>query len=312
MSDYKYDLVLFCKSFRGDFDRARALKKSVDTYNADSLPFVMVVPRADYNMFAQLCTGHETYDFIIITDEDVLSANGIVTDAKQSWSAQQVIKLGFYKMGLARFYAIYDSDNYFIAKFYRSDYMYDDNTPYMIYNDAVSHNMGHRKFLASEYFGRSGKLYDFVHLGQVFMSDALAHMVENLLAPQGWTFVDLIKHYPYEFDWYGEYVLHANLYPFILSAGRLKQYFYNEEYRADRRRGIRVSDLVNLGYNAIGMQRGWIAHAQYRDPWYGRIARTRRAVYNKIHSSHKRDIGRFLILWLWRVPTWTIREFLRA
>ena len=83
MSNYKYDLVLFCKSYRGDFERACTLKKSIDKHNADNLPFIMVVPASDYDMFARLCTGTESYDFTIITDEDVLSANGIATDAKR-------------------------------------------------------------------------------------------------------------------------------------------------------------------------------------------------------------------------------------
>ncbi|MBQ4130234.1 MAG: hypothetical protein IJD69_02560 [Alphaproteobacteria bacterium] len=312
---YKYNFALFCKSFRGDFERARTLKESIDTFNADALPFVMVVPESDYQMFSALRHGHEKYDFILMTDEQVLQENGIQIPqggVKQSWSAQQIIKMGFYKTNLARFYAIYDSDAYFIANFHMSDYMYNDDVPYIIYNDALSSTMAHRQFRATEYFGRRGKPYDFVHLSQVFSSNVLRHMADNLLAPQQMTFVDLIKIHPYEFDWYGEYVMHIDAYPIKLSMGRLKQYFYNEEYRADRRRGIRVSDLVKMGYNAIGMQRGWVAHAQYRNPWYGKFARTRRAVYNKIHSSHKRDPLRLLILVLWRIPTWTIREFIRA
>ena len=74
---YKYNLALFCKSFRGDFDRARTLKKSIDTFNVDALPFIMVVPESDRKMFDGLRTGREAYDFVIMTDEQVLQENGI-------------------------------------------------------------------------------------------------------------------------------------------------------------------------------------------------------------------------------------------
>jgi hypothetical protein len=40
-----YNLVLFCKTYRNDIDRLLILKKSIDKYNVDKIPFYICVPK---------------------------------------------------------------------------------------------------------------------------------------------------------------------------------------------------------------------------------------------------------------------------
>ena len=203
---HKYNLVLFCKSYRGDIKRIKTLKDSIDKFNADKIPFVVCCPKSDDELFEKtLRTNHENYDFIIVHDEDVLIANNIEPNAIQNWKSQQIIKLGFYKMGLCNHYTIYDSDCYFIADFHIDDFMYDNDTPYLIMTENLNPTTNH--LFIKNYFKRHGRTYDFVHMSQVFSFDVLSDMEKNLLQKNNLTFVDLINMYPYEFNWYGEYLL---------------------------------------------------------------------------------------------------------
>lgn len=303
----KYNLVLFCKSYRGDIKRIKILKASIDKYNVDKIPFVVCCPKADKELFIKtLSNNQEDYDFIIVTDETVLQANNLDTNSVQNWKSQQIIKLGFYKLNLCKHYAIYDSDCYFINNFYISDFMFDKNTPYLCMTEILSPTSNH--LFIKNYFGRQGRTYDFVHMSQVFSKCVLQDMETNLLKKKRLTFADLIKIYPYEFNWYGEYVLHSGIQEIIPAIPKLRRYDYMEDYVLDRHRGIRIKDLIAMGYNGIIMQSGWLNRTIYRDPWYGKIARIKRNVYFKTHSGHKPGVFRKLLLILYKIPIWTIRE----
>lgn len=307
----KYNIVLFCKSYRGDIHRIKILKDSIDKFNADKIPFVICCPEADKNLFNKtLKTNKENYDLVIISDEDVLHANNIDINVAQNWKNQQVIKLGFYKLGLCNHYIIYDSDCYFISNFYISDFMYNADTPYLCMTETLSPTTNH--LFIKNYFKRHGRTYDFVHMSQVFSSDVLQDMETNLLHKNNLNFADLINMYPYEFNWYGEYLLSTQIHEIIPALPKLRRYDYQEDYVLDRHRGIRVKDLIAMGYNGIIMQSGWLNRSVYRDPWYGKIARIKRNVFFKIHRGHKPGIIRKLILVLYKIPTWTIREIFNS
>ncbi|MBR4806391.1 MAG: hypothetical protein IKZ64_01065, partial [Alphaproteobacteria bacterium] len=217
----KYNLVLFCKSYRGDLHRIKILKQSIDKFNADNIPFVVSCPNNDVNLFEQtLRNNHEQYDFIIVPDEDILRANDININTIQSWKSQQIIKLGFYKLGLCKHYTIYDSDCYFIDNFYISDFMFDKNTPYLCMTEILSPTTNH--LFIKKYFKRKGRTYNFVHMSQTFSADVLKDMEQNLLKKNKLTFADLIKMYPYEFNWYGEYLLKSRVHNIVPAIPKLR------------------------------------------------------------------------------------------
>ena len=63
----KYNLVIFCKSYRGDIKRIQILKNSMDKFNVDKIPFIVCCPQNDIELFTKtLRTNTEKYDFIII------------------------------------------------------------------------------------------------------------------------------------------------------------------------------------------------------------------------------------------------------
>lgn len=308
---YKYNHVIFCKSYRGDLQRIKTLKHSIDKFNIDKIPFIICCPESDLVLFtSELKTNQETYDFLIVTDEAVLSANNLPPISIQTWKTQQIIKLGFYKLGLCKYYTIYDSDCYFISNFYTSDFIYAQKIPYL----CISETLDPKSPLIpiKKYFNRTGRTYDFVHMSQTFSSAVLKDMEINLLQKHKITFSDLIKICPYEFNWYGEYLLTTTKHKYIPATSKVRTYFYQEDYVLDRHRGIRIQDIISMGYNCICMQSGWLNRSTYTNPWYGKLARIKRNVFFRIHRGHKPGIIRKLILIIYKIPVWTIKEIIQA
>lgn len=269
------NLVLFCKTYKNDFNRFKILKASIDRFNVESLPFYVVCPMQDIELFNSLISGNETYKVKIISDEEVLNANNIEL-GEQSWQSQQFIKLGFYKLGLCNHYAIFDSDCYFIQNFHFNDFMYDENTPYFYLMEQLV-NVGDRDF-AKNYIGRKGKLYSFIYNSQVFSKKVLEDMEKNLLNQKKLTLKDLINLDPYEFQWYGEWFLHCGVYQLYPTSGKVKVYWLQEQYSDDRSKGISQNDLVNDGYIAVLLNNGWVKGETYKSSPFRKIIKIKRQI----------------------------------
>ena len=155
-----HNLVIFTASYIVDLDRLEILKLSVDKFNADKIPFYIVVPQKDLEIIKnKIATGNESYELKLITDEEVLISQGEQADG---WKKQQVKKLAFVDLGLCNFYTIIDSDVYFIQDFHVSDFMRDENTPYLSMKEVYSINRTNllRKIILTE----QAKIISFVSI----------------------------------------------------------------------------------------------------------------------------------------------------
>lgn len=195
-------LVIFTASYINDLDRLEILKASVDKFNADKIPFYIAVPQKDLDIIQnRITTGKEPYELYFVTDEDILEPDDGQMDG---WRKQQLKKLAFWELGLCNFYVIMDSDVYFIRDFHVSDFMRDENSPYLSMDEVLETQ---DKNYAKNYFRRTGKNYTFVFMGQVFSKFVLEDMKKNVLDKNGLSWRDLIALSPWEFQWYGEYFL---------------------------------------------------------------------------------------------------------
>ena len=130
-----YNLVIFTASYVKDLNRLEVLKLSVDKFNADKIPFCIMVPQKDLEIMKnKITTGNESYELKFITDEEVLYSQ---SEQSSGWKKQQVKKLAFWELGISNFYTVIDSDVYFIQDFHVSDFMRDENTPYLSINTSV-------------------------------------------------------------------------------------------------------------------------------------------------------------------------------
>lgn len=271
------ELVIFIKTYRGDLERTKIFKHSVDLYNADKIPLFMVVPQSDIDLFEKECRTHnEKYDFCILSDEAVLKANNLPCTG-QSWHSQQLIKLGFYKLNVCDNYAIFDSDCYFIAPFYRHDFLWDDKIPYF----CIKEENGEELKVTQDYFHRMGHRYSFIHPGQVFSRIILQDMEKNLLQKKKLTFADLIQISPYEFQWYGEWFLKCQKIPLIWTKGITKVFWIEEHYIAAQKNGETVKDFIQKGYRALCIQNRWCHHLIYTHHRFYRLIKWKHNLFNK-------------------------------
>jgi hypothetical protein len=112
--------AIFCKSFRDDLGRFLRLADSMTRHNRDDLPFYVSVPNADRRLFSDALASRKVE---LLSDEDVLGCG-----VKQSWKAQQLVKLHAWRTGFADAWFWLDSDAYFIRDFGLRDFVRDDGS----------------------------------------------------------------------------------------------------------------------------------------------------------------------------------------
>ncbi len=219
----KSKIALYCKSFAGDVKRCLILFESIRKHNKDKIPFYISVPMEDMHLFQDML-GLSS-DYILISDKDIVGEN-----MAQSWKSQQVVKMLFWKTGLAENYVVIDSDSYFIRDFYIKDFLVDYKTPL---DDAVPYTVMHEqkdlfhwsaKWKATlgfnpkesfaecrqpimDLFDRKGRLYDFGPSPVIWSSKVWESLEEEYIKPNNLTFQGLIDTISSEFSWYGEWLL---------------------------------------------------------------------------------------------------------
>jgi len=282
-----HNLVLFCKTFIRDLNKIKTLKNSIDKFNTDKIPFFVVCPENEIEIFKkQLITGKEEYELRFFTDEEVIGKELIIKYKDRGWVGQQFAKLLFYKKNVCNFYVILDSDLYFIQNFGINDFMYDDNTPYI----SITEERKEEYVKIQEYLKRKGKAYGFVRLGQVFSSKLLCDMEENLLLKNNLTFEDLLEISPFEMQWYGEYYMLKR--PFKLyPCSKLFKYFWSDEaYKKATREGLTVEDFIKEGCLGILMQTYWVKDDIYRPSLFYVAIRKMRTIPRRTRNFIKNKI----------------------
>ena len=256
-------LVLFCKTYSGDLERFKILKDSVDKFNKDKLPFYLSVPKSDLELFRKIW-HNAPYKFEILTDESIIGG----ADDVQNWVTQQVVKMKFYKLNLAEFYLIVDSDSYFIRDFYKSDFMYDENTPYIVcyenkYFKELASLLGdknvfdiHQKI--RDFLGSKGKTFFFWN-NPLFSSKVLAELEKNVD-----TIENLIAKYPLEYVWHAEFLLKSRCINFIPVDSFFRNFYYEAEYKLWQSQGENLSDIKKY-YVGILMQNRWCKSKIYKE-----------------------------------------------
>jgi hypothetical protein len=212
------NIILYCKSFSRDVNRAKILLRSANQFNIDKLPFYISVPSEDVQLFKNTLG---TDGYTLVTDEEVLGKK-----LTQSWITQQTIKSSFWKLGLCHNYLMIDSDSYFIKPFRETDFIVDlaNATPYTVMHeqkDLFSWTVKNTGVLGfdpqlsfaecrtpiQELFDRPGRLYDFGPGPIIWSTKVWSSLEEQYLKPNELTFEDLVNQVHSEFSWYGEALL---------------------------------------------------------------------------------------------------------
>lgn len=264
-------VVLYCKSFRGDVLRARRLALSIQKYNKDEIPFYVSVPEADIPLFREQLAG---LNITFICDEEIISANP-KHDLEHirlmpGTLSQQVVKSEFWRLGLSENYVCLDSDNEFIRKFCRTDFLASDGHPYTVITEGkeflefsaryhlpkVPVNFQKDSRQVQELFGRNGKIYSFGIPPLVWSKEVWVSLEQGMLIPRNQSFADLIIQCPHELRIYGEALLKYRPIPLWPCEDIFKNYLYQSQYFYDKKRGITI-DMLSKNYLGIVRQSNW-------------------------------------------------------
>jgi len=266
-------IVIYCKSYIRDLERATSLAESVAKYNVENIPLYISVPSSDFSIFNDRLKGLA----IIIRDEDIHNVNV----NENGWVNQQIIKSSFWKTGICENYLMIDSDSYFIRPFYVNDFIVDgsDNIPYTVMHeqkDLFSWTANKKKILGFDpiesfkdcrsnimsLFDRKGRFYDFGPSPVVWNSKVWKSLEENYLNPSNITFSQAITSIKSEFAWYGEWLLTDKTIPIYPIEPLFKVFHYMPQYIDFKNQNYTEQDF-SKNYMGIVMQSNWGAPLKY-------------------------------------------------
>lgn len=261
------NIVLYCKSYKNDYERVVKLIASIHEYNRDNIPMYISVPKSDIKLFSSI------ENINIVEDEFVYTGNA------PGWIQQQIVKSNFWKLNIAENYICIDSDSYFIRPFYKRDFMYNETTPYTViheqkelfswsstkvsqlgFNPKEGFINDRKKIM--EVFGRYSKYYDFGPSPIIWASKVWKSLEDNYSIPNNLTFEDLINYSPSEFSWYGEALLSFKAIDIYPVEPLFKVFHYPLQYNEYKTLGI-TEDIIAENYMGIVLQSNFNANIKY-------------------------------------------------
>ena len=287
--------------------RARRLVASIARHNVDQFPLYLSVPEQDRQEFARELAG---LPCTLCSDEEILAASAMSNGPLPSYFPphllQQLVKLEFWRLGLADIYVWIDSDSYFIQDFGRHHFMADTQTPYLFQEEYdpeleaakmvhVPAKVRHKRLAENtelikrfqHCFGNSGTMYRFAGSMPISWSvKVLAHLNEEFLQKRGQNIYDFLMDYPCETQLYGEFqhaykVMSVKPHPFLF-----RSYLYPEEFYQAQMAGECEYELAE-SYLGLCIQSNW-ALVREKRTLTSRLKKHLAALGRDIHGLVKR------------------------
>lgn len=255
-----HSFALLLKSYAGDLSLAERLLSSFNEHNPQALHLFIVVPESDVPLFEPWASST-----ITVLSESLLAHNLVdheVAGIRPGYINQEIVKLSFWELGLASNYFCIDSDAVIIRDLHRSDFMFDDETPFTILVEDnelkvepqyyAEHWQGREVQLRKiqEAVGLSPRPILTCHGHQIFSAKVLASLKSEFLDPKGWTYADLLELAPYEFTWYAMWLQTSHSIPIHLREPLVKVFHNAGQQLEYTIRGITSTDLAR-GFIAV-------------------------------------------------------------
>jgi len=254
-------VALLLKSYMGDLEYARRLILSFHEFNRENLTMYCVVPVSDLSLFQEF-----SHDNIEVLAQEELLGQYLVAEPmhglKTDYINQEIVKLAFWELGLAKNYFCIDSDAVFIKPFGQSDFLFDAETPYSVLVQDKElevepsyyreHWVGREQFIRKimSLVGLTDPIMRTCHGHQVFSGKVLESFKKEFLEPRGWTYRDALAESPYEFSWYCMWLQKSKIIP-IHQIEPLVKVFHNQNQHLEYiLRGVTTSDIAR-GYLAV-------------------------------------------------------------
>ncbi|MBP9792303.1 MAG: hypothetical protein KBC27_03730 [Rickettsiales bacterium] len=222
-SDY---LAFVNKSFERDLKVSFRLYHSYEKFVKQEVPFYIVIPQRDQRLFFDYFNNaHKSQKIkklpIFLTEEEVFQKCGTSTEAKMfnmpGWSRQQVVKLCFSKLGMAKNYLTIDSDTYFTRPF-DTDILFYKGKARTYSPDRIKKNnpspknpiFSEMKQINEVLLSESKDYNNFILGFGMWSSDLLIKLESFVRQKYGYDFADLIVKVPLEMQWYGVFVYYKH------------------------------------------------------------------------------------------------------
>lgn len=283
-----HKIALFCKSYDKDMLSAKRLVDSVMRYNCDKIPLYLSVPAKDISSFEKCLSDLPCK---LLTDEHILQKShkiyGNLPALFPDHLIQQLVKLEFWRLNLCENYAWIDSDSYFIRDFHRSDFMFDNDTPYTIQDEyhpekelarmaqarvpkkvrekRVQQNVAlAQKF--RDLFGNAGPLYLFSGtMPYIWSVQVLRSLSEEYLQNRKITIHEMLYNYPCETQLYSEYLIYSKVIPLYPRPCMFKCFLYAEDFYLSQMKGENEYSLAK-DYFGICVQSNWALIREKKNP----------------------------------------------
>lgn len=264
----KNNFVMFCKTYRKDFEQFKILINSFNKYNVENLLMIVSCPWEDLEIFKPFSSKNcaiiadESYakDYLTTSDKEY---NGL----SKGYVNQEICKLSFWESGIAQNYLCIDSDAQFIRTFSTKDFMFNENIPYtVLVEDKDLSIEKHYQAYWNERQNFIKKIFNEIELNdiryrtchnmQVFNSQVLKSFKEDFMKPKGYSYKDLIKISPFEFTWYNAWFQKCKLIPEYASEPFFKMFHMRIEYTISRLKGLTTDDYAKR-YVGICLNSNW-------------------------------------------------------
>ena len=123
-----HKIVLYNKSFNRDVDRSKKMLHSMFEHNIDNIPIYISCPNTDLELFKNKLG---TDGYTLVADEEIYQLKSNL----DGWRSQQIVKSNLHKLNITENYLCVDSDAFFINNFKVSDFMANDDIPYVVMNE---------------------------------------------------------------------------------------------------------------------------------------------------------------------------------
>jgi hypothetical protein len=270
----KYNLALYCKTYKNDIHRLAKLIGSLEDHNKDNIPVFISCPRSDMGFLEK-----ELLDFeaTLIADEDIFKP----TVELAGWENQMLVKLNAFNRIPAENMLILDSDVFFIDDFYESDFIAYDDVPYTIIHENIQvaeyetflkngdyKKTGYAKAVKAYrdlFGGKSNRIYDYGPNPHLWNRKVLEHFKENYLQKYGMTMEQFCLAMKQQYDihfretlTYGEYLLATKVIDIVPCGPLFKCYHWKEMYDFELKNGMVEMDKIKQNYLGVVLQSNWL------------------------------------------------------
>ncbi len=276
------DFCFFCITYEKDFNHLKTMVASFKIHNIENIPLIIALQ--DNTKSKNSVTGGgrikklEDKNIKVILDSDF--AYSYLLDKKPKeigfslgYINQEIAKLAFFESKYAKHYLCIDSDTIFIRDFRKSDFFYDNKTPYIVLaEDKDLHIAPYYKDFGTirrkqierifTYIGLDTSKIRTCHGMQILSSEVLKDFKEHFMIPNQLSYADLILYSPFEFSWYNAWFIKSKLINEAISEPLFKIYHTKEQFVLDKLAGQTI-DAIKSQYIGVIFNSNWASGKEF-------------------------------------------------